>query len=55
MSLIRVTVRQRDGSIVWQRLMDRDSAYFQDFRQNAEADLEAGWSITITPEEETNN
>lgn len=53
MSLVQITVRQRDGSIIWQQSMDRDSPYFQDFRCNAEADLlPAGYSITIVPEEE---
>ena len=52
MDWVDVTIRQRDGMILWQRTMDRDAAYFQDFRRNAEVDLAEGNSITITPREE---
>ena len=52
MDWVDVTIRQRDGTILSQRVMDRDAAYFQDFRRNAEADLAEGHSITIIPREE---
>ena len=52
MDWVDVTIRQRDGTILSQRKMDRDAAYFQDFRWNAEVDLAEGHSITITPREE---
>lgn len=47
MSFAEVTVRRRDGSIVWQQTMDQDSVYFRDFCHNVEVDLMQGWSITI--------
>ena len=34
---------------VWQRVLDRDSTYFQHFRDVMQVDLDAGRSITITP------
>lgn len=49
MSMVWVIVRHKDHRLNWRKLMDRDSAYFQDFRRNIEADLEKGCSITISP------
>lgn len=54
MSMVWVTVRHKDHRLNWRKLMDRDSAYFQDFRRNVESDLAKGCSITITPAEEIN-
>ena len=52
MNWVDVTIRQRDGTILSQRKMDRDAACFQDFRQNVEMDLAEGHSITIIPIED---
>ena len=57
MSRVLVTVRKGDEADpergirlpVRQEVMDRDSAYFQDFRAAMQADLDWGHSITITP------
>ena len=47
---VLVTVRKDDeAEAVWSRALDRDSAYFQRFRDMMQVDLDAGRSLTITP------
>lgn len=52
MDVVIVSVRRKDGGLVWSGRKDRDATDFQDFRNKMEANLAQGWSITITPEEE---
>lgn len=47
---VLVTVRKDDETApVWQRILDRDSSYFQRFRDMMQVDLDRGYAITITP------
>ena len=55
MKTVQVTVRQKDGTVVWQQLMDHDSAYFEDFHNTVEMNLSRGCSITITPADDLND
>lgn len=55
MSMVLVTLRGKQGQEIWHQHMDRDSVYFQDFRNSMEADLAEGQSITITPVDEMND
>lgn len=50
--VVEVIIRGKNGQIIRQETMDRDSAYFQDFRQKMEQDLAEGSSITIIPRQE---
>lgn len=52
MDMVIVSVRQRDGGLVWSGRKDRDAADFPAFRDKLEANLAQGWSITIIPEDE---
>lgn len=47
---VLVTARKDDeAEAAWSRVLDRDSEYFQRFREVMQVDLDAGRSITITP------
>lgn len=52
MNLVIVSIRRKDGGLVWSGRKDRDAADFQDFRDKLEANLAERWSITIVPEDE---